>query len=67
MSKYSEKDAAHDTGVSTKEVERAWHDAREDAMAEGYLPERLARKQKQEAQKKERLRVIVKDPSKGKP
>ncbi len=37
MSKYSKKDAAHDTGVSTREVERAWHDARDDAMAEEPL------------------------------
>lgn len=33
--KYTEKDAARDTGVSEKEVNRAWHQARDDAMRSG--------------------------------
>ena len=39
-SKYNEKDAAKDTGVSQKEVAKAWHRAREQVMAGGELPER---------------------------
>lgn len=31
MSRYSKKDAAKDTRVSTSEVSRAWHEARNDA------------------------------------
>lgn len=31
---YSEKDAAKDTGVSTKEAVGAWHQARDDAEGE---------------------------------
>jgi hypothetical protein len=38
--KYSKKDAAQDTGSSTKEVSRAWHAARDDAAGSGHLPER---------------------------
>jgi hypothetical protein len=30
MSKYTEKDAAKDTGSSGKDTARAWHQARED-------------------------------------
>lgn len=41
---YDKKDAAADTGVSTKEVSRAWHDARDDAQKAGELPERAANK-----------------------
>lgn len=33
--KYTEKDAAKDTGSSGKEVSRAWHEARNDAAREG--------------------------------
>ena len=35
MPKYTEADAAKDTGASAKQVERAWHDARDDAAREG--------------------------------
>lgn len=41
---YEKKDAAKDTGASPNEVARAWHDARDDAQAEGQLPEREAHK-----------------------
>ncbi len=37
-SKYSEKDAARDTGSSGKEVSRAWHSAREDANVRAPQP-----------------------------
>ena len=40
MSRYSEKDAAKDTGSSSKSVSRAWHDARDDAAGSGHLSER---------------------------
>ncbi len=40
MSKYTEKDAAKDTKSSTKEVDGAWHKAREDATESGHLKER---------------------------
>lgn len=42
--KYSEKDAAKDTGSSGKEVAEAWHSAKDDAAASGQLPERNANK-----------------------
>ena len=32
MSNYSKKDAAKDTKSSTKEVSKAWHQARDDAQ-----------------------------------
>ena len=35
MDKYDKKDAAEDTDSSTKDVSRAWHDARDDAAEEG--------------------------------
>ena len=43
-SDFNEKDAAQLTGVEIKEVERAWHDARDAAQALGDLPERVAHK-----------------------
>lgn len=49
---YTEKDAAKDTGVKQKEVEKAWHDARSDAQKAGELPERQARKDAQEKRNK---------------
>lgn len=33
--KYTEKDAAKDTRVSIKEVNEAWHSARDDAAEDG--------------------------------
>ena len=50
--KYTEKDAAKDTGVKQKEVEKAWHDARSNAQKAGELPERQARKDAQEKRNK---------------
>ena len=50
--KYTEKNAAKDTGVSLKEVSKAWHQARVDAQRAGELPERAARKAAQKAAKK---------------
>ncbi|MBU4224023.1 hypothetical protein KJ934_02280 [Patescibacteria group bacterium] len=44
MSKYSKEDAARDTGVSTKEVSKTWHEARNDASRNGFLSERNANK-----------------------
>lgn len=38
MSKYGLGDAAKDTGVSSKEASRAWHQAREDARRSGEIP-----------------------------
>jgi len=35
MGGYGKKDAAQDTDSSTKDVSRAWHDARDDAAEEG--------------------------------
>lgn len=37
---YDEKDAAKDTGSSTSEVSRTWHQARDDAASSGHLSER---------------------------
>lgn len=34
MSKYTEKDAAKDTGTSVKEVSSNWHKAKDDAAGE---------------------------------
>ena len=48
MGGYDKKDAARDTDSSTKDVSRAWHDAREDAQAAGELPEREANKAAQD-------------------
>lgn len=47
---YTKKDAAADTQVKIKEVEKAWHKAREDAQKAGELPERAAQKARQKAQ-----------------
>ncbi len=38
--KYTEKDAAKDTGSSVKDVNHAWHAARDDAQDSGELSER---------------------------
>jgi hypothetical protein len=35
VSKYNKKDAASDTGSTSKEVSKAWHDARDHAAKEG--------------------------------
>ena len=35
MSKYTEKDAAKETGDSVKQVNRTWHGARDDAAKSG--------------------------------
>ena len=35
MPKYTESDAAKDTGATGREVSQAWHDARDDAAKEG--------------------------------
>lgn len=35
MGGYDKKDAAKDTDSSTKEVSKAWHEARNDAAKEG--------------------------------
>ena len=35
MSGYTEKDAAKETGASNKEVNNAWHTARDDAAKDG--------------------------------
>lgn len=41
MSKdYDIKDAAKDTGVSSRHASGAWHQARDDASGSGDLPER---------------------------
>ena len=53
MTGYNEKDAAKDTGVSVKEVNQAWHDARDDAMKSGELNERKENKQNQANKNKE--------------
>jgi hypothetical protein len=53
--RYTEKDAAKETGVKEKEVARAWHDARDDAMKAGWLDERQVRKDTQ------RQRALEKD------
>lgn len=45
-SKYTLKDAAKDTGVSTKEASKAWHDAREHAQKAGELNERKITKER---------------------
>ena len=37
---YDKRDAARDTDVSEREVERTWHEARDDAQRSGRLPER---------------------------
>ncbi|CAE7270685.1 unnamed protein product [Symbiodinium microadriaticum] len=52
---YTKKDAAKDTGVSLKEVSKAWHQARDDAQKAGELPERAARKAAQAARAKKDL------------
>lgn len=44
MSRYTVKDAANDTGSSSKSASRAWHDARDDAASSGSLDERNANK-----------------------
>jgi hypothetical protein len=36
--KYTKKDAARDTGASTKQVSRAWHAARDDAAGKHGVP-----------------------------
>ena len=36
MTSYTEKDAARDTGSSKREVERAWHQARDDSGRGDY-------------------------------
>ncbi len=36
--KYTEKDAAEETGAGGKETARAWHQAREDAREIGEIP-----------------------------
>jgi hypothetical protein len=36
---YKKTDAAQDTNSSTKEVSRAWHDARDDAEGTTGVPE----------------------------
>lgn len=46
MSKYTEKNAARDTKSSVKEVNKAWHQAREDASSSGELNERNENKVK---------------------
>jgi len=40
--KYSEKDAAKDTGTNVKDVRKTWHQAREDARKSGELNDRPA-------------------------
>lgn len=42
MSGYDKPDAAKDTDVGTREVSRAWHEAREDARRDGELTDRPA-------------------------
>uniref|UniRef100_A0A7S1WP68 Uncharacterized protein n=1 Tax=Alexandrium catenella TaxID=2925 RepID=A0A7S1WP68_ALECA len=49
---YTMKDAAKETGVSTEEVSRAWHQARVDAQKSGLLRERAARKAAQAARRR---------------
>lgn len=49
MSKYTEHDAAKDTGASLKEVAETWHQARDDAQKAGELPEREANKASKES------------------
>lgn len=41
--KYTLKDAAKDTGASTRETSQAFHDARKDAVESGYLKEKAAK------------------------
>jgi hypothetical protein len=50
-------DAAKDTDVSKREVEEAWHQAREDAMNSGELPERKANKDKKRERDQPRAKV----------
>lgn len=38
MTRYTEKDAAKDTGVSIKEVNETWHQARDDARESKEIP-----------------------------
>jgi hypothetical protein len=40
MSKYTETDAAQDSGSSTSSVAHAWHDARDHARDEGSLSQK---------------------------
>jgi len=44
MSKHTEKDTAKETGSSAKDVSRAFHDARNDAVGRGELSERNSSK-----------------------
>jgi hypothetical protein len=37
MSRYDKSDAAKDTNSSSRDVSRAWHDARDDAVDSGDL------------------------------
>lgn len=34
MSKYTQADAARDTGATSQQVSQAWHDARDDAASD---------------------------------
>lgn len=43
---YTREDAAKDTGVDPKEVDRVWHEAREDARRSGYLKDKKKDKKK---------------------
>ena len=43
--KYTREDAAKDTNVDVKEVDRVWHEAREDARASGELPKKEEKKE----------------------
>jgi len=40
MGSYNKKDAARDTSSSSKDVSKAWHQARDDAASDGFLNER---------------------------
>jgi len=44
MSGYGKNDAAKDTGSSSSQVSKAWHEARERAQKDGELPERATHK-----------------------
>ena len=44
-SKYTEKDAARDTGAGGKDTARAWHQAREDARESGEIPKKDTEKE----------------------